>query len=246
LAQTQEAKAVIGSPRKMTDLERRLEAARRAGDGAEIARLRFQSGTFLAGAHRRYNPEPIRFVEAGDSRALGAARSRSSHVRTASVYTPTRDPGELEDNRPLVILNRSIFDQLKDWGTDGKEDGAWLVGPTGQRSRVIEASRTMFPALESARELNAVAVPLVEGDLINDELYPRFGVVGHAHSQPSSSKPSNRDLEYWRRAVDHFHLNAFVGVIVKSRFAPREPVDVSAFVFSKERGQQTAQIHWRM
>jgi len=207
-----------------SDIERRMLDAAERGRGL-----------------RRYTDVPVGVIE--------DARSRSSHTsRSSRKYIPTyeeehpREEG-WDDSHSDVVLSRSIFEQLRDHRT-GREDGGWLIGPHEQTSRIIECRRAMWSAFEDERASSNLDVNFADADRLNEALEYGTCVVGHWHTQPTSSLPSDRDLETWRRACDHLALDAFVGVTVKERVFGG-PVDVRAYVVDKQGGKMTGRISWR-
>jgi hypothetical protein len=229
-------------------VKQQIESARARGDLAEVARIRWsalEGNDFEAWARslgqsgcRRATSEPSHIVPSG-----GNSRSAYGHESFMRPHAM-----EKVDHRPTVILNRAVFEKLRDMRY-GLEDSLWLVGPERQEPRCVEVSRAMWPANEVDREPASVAVNWVDVRTINQGLDDfRRRVIGHAHSQPSGSWPSEGDFNAWTSGLDYTNGDPFVGVVVAERLNPDDAVDIRAFVIAREGGSvshQSAEIFWR-
>src|ERR1700730_15676634 len=112
------------------DLDQEFEAAYQRGDNVAVVRLGLQRSM---------------------DRGIGLQRNTGLPARLVAIDTPAR-LRELEraDDRPLVILNRAVFEKLSDL-RPGREDGIWLVGRKEQEGRAMEVHRAMWPSFDQDR-----------------------------------------------------------------------------------------------
>jgi hypothetical protein len=218
----------------IAELTRQIAAARARGDGAEVARLRFQLPLSLRN-------ELITATGRGYASPLPSLRPSGPRERppgTACGSTPTRTPYVPPSSQtagvtpPTLVriswkVSRSLREVAAEWSASGLETAGFLFGKmkvdcfgTGTLAEILEFSRPCRDDKRGASSLHYSERHLE--DAFSGRLSD-FPLIGGWHTHPSGSvEASPADFDSWRGDANEVSWRegrapGYIGVIIGAK-----------------------------